>query len=99
MSVTVEVISWRDIPAQVIAREGDDVCRVELDVRFQQAIDQAAVRAGLVGTDDYLAQWRKGKSQASGSPAAAAAAEVDRVEGHFTDEVLARYVANEGRRP
>lgn len=99
MSSTAEIILWRDIPAQVIARAGRDVHRVELPPRFQKAIDRAAMRAGMVETDDYLGEWRKERRTVSEPPEAAAAAEVARVESLFTDEVLARYVANEGRRP
>jgi hypothetical protein len=30
-----------------------------LSVRFEEAIDMAAMRSGAGGTDDYLAEWRK----------------------------------------
>ncbi|MGH2406899.1 MAG: virulence factor, partial [Candidatus Limnocylindrales bacterium] len=54
MSATLAVIWWRDIPAQVVAREGRRTHKVVLDTRFQEAIDRAAVRAGLTATDAYL---------------------------------------------
>ena len=50
---------WRDIPAQVTAKEGRTSARRELSVRFTEAIDMAAMRSGAAGTDDYLAEWRK----------------------------------------
>jgi len=53
------VIRWRDIPAQVTAKEGRTTARRQLPDRFQEAIDEAALRAGLFGTDDYLAEWRR----------------------------------------
>jgi len=99
MTADIEIILWRDIPAQVIAREGRDVHRVELSPRFQQAIDQAAARAGMVENDDYLGGWRKEKHSTTHPPETAAPAEVERVESLFTVELLARYVANGGRRP
>jgi len=49
------VIWWRDIPAQVTAKEGRARAARELAPRFQEAIDSAAMRAGLIGTDAYLA--------------------------------------------
>jgi hypothetical protein len=99
MTATVEIILWRDIPAQVIAREGGDVHREEMAQRFQLAIDQAATRAGLVAADAYLGEWRKERRTGAGTAEAAVAAEVARMDLTFTDEVLARYVANEGKCP
>ena len=46
------VIFWRDIPAQVTAGKGRGAARAQLSERFQEAIDAAAMRAGLIGTDD-----------------------------------------------
>ena len=59
MTASLSVIWWRDIPAQVSARSGRVSARHVLPGRFQEAIDRAAVTAGLAGTDDYLAQWRR----------------------------------------
>jgi Virulence factor len=52
------VLAWRDIPAQVKA-QGDDgqSFSVELDPWFSQHIDRVAMREGMYGSDDYLAQW------------------------------------------
>jgi len=56
----VQVVSWRDIPAQVKARQGGERSSRALTERFQEAIDVAAMRAGLTETDDYLGEWRTG---------------------------------------
>lgn len=53
------VIWWRDIPAQVVARQGRTTVRAELPARFQQAIDRAAMRAGLEGSAAYLEHWHR----------------------------------------
>ncbi|MFL6286844.1 MAG: virulence factor, partial [Actinomycetes bacterium] len=50
-----QITSWRDLPSLVIAREGDDVTKVQLAPRLQEAIDEAAMRLGETGSDDYLA--------------------------------------------
>lgn len=60
------VLYWRDIPAQVIVRQGRRNARRELAPRFAEAIDMAAMRSGAAGTDDYLAQWRKADPVAVG---------------------------------
>ena len=56
------------------------------------------MRAGLAGSDDYLAQWRRGGPiPADGDPQAEADALAHRLENEFTDEVLAALVAAGGR--
>jgi Virulence factor len=58
-SAELTVISWRDIPAQVTATDGNRTARVELSGRFLTAIDEAAVTAGLVESNVYLEEWRR----------------------------------------
>ena len=48
-------VYWRDIPAQVIARQGRKTSfKRELHPRFQRAIDRAAMRARKESEDAYL---------------------------------------------
>ena len=58
----VQVVWWRDIPAQVTAGAGRNRARAILPDRFQIAIDAAATRAGVINADDYLAEWREMKT-------------------------------------
>src|SRR5919197_5889382 len=53
------VVYWRDIPAQVIVKKGRESAKVQLNERFEKAIDRAAMRAKLRDTDSYLAEWRR----------------------------------------
>ncbi len=52
-------VYWRDIPAQVIAKERRENAKIVLTERFAEAIDSAAMRAKMAGTDAYLEQWRQ----------------------------------------
>ena len=53
------MIRWRDIPMQVVARGAEGAsARALLPDRFQEAVDAAAMVAGLIGSDDYTAQMR-----------------------------------------
>ncbi|MGF0538077.1 virulence factor [Agrobacterium sp. ES01] len=54
------IVYWRDIPAQVIIKQGRKTAKRELSLRFTEAIDMCAMRTGAAETDDYLAEWRKG---------------------------------------
>jgi hypothetical protein len=67
------IVYWRDIPAQVIVREGRRAEKRELPERFIQAVDRAAMRAGARDSDAYLAEWRRGTPAPCGDDLAAAA--------------------------
>jgi len=90
------VIYWRDIPAQVTATEGSAAVRVALPDRFQEAIDEAAMRAGLVGSDDYLAEWRRDTRECGPDLAREVDAEAARLEEKFTEEELRRVAGSGG---
>jgi hypothetical protein len=91
------VISWRDIPAQVIVKQGRETAKVQLSQRFQEAVDRAAMRAGKGSSDAYLADWQRSAPRPCGddlqSEAAAAAAHL---EAQFTDEDLERLIRAKG---
>ena len=40
------IVYWRDIPAQVIVKKGRQNAKRELQLRFTEAIDMAAMRSG-----------------------------------------------------
>jgi len=80
---SLTVIWWRDIPAQVVARDGRLSNKHVLPGRFQDAIDRAAVKAGLAGTDDYLGQWHRESRECGGDLQAAVRAEVKLLEAAF----------------
>jgi cvfA/B/C family virulence factor len=91
------VIWWRDIPVQVTAKEGRTRAARELAPRFQEAIDAAAMRAGLIGTDEYLEEWRREPSSCGDDLEAEVAQEAERLEAAYTDDVLERLVRASGR--
>jgi hypothetical protein len=53
-----KILYWQEVPTQIKAEDDVDEVMLPLDVRFQERIDDLAVRRGLQGSDDYLAQWR-----------------------------------------
>jgi hypothetical protein len=56
--IQYQIVYWRDIPAQVRLRRGDQRVARSLDPRFQEAIDEAAMQARTTSSEDYLADWR-----------------------------------------
>ena len=85
-------IYWRDIPAQVTAQRGRIREKALLDARFQDAIDRAAIVAGLTNTDSYLAEWRRVAARCNGDMAATVAAEVARLEDAYPGDRLERLI-------
>jgi hypothetical protein len=98
MTASLTVIYWRDIPAQVNAAEGDAIARVQLSERFQQAIDVAAMEAGLVDAEAYLEQWRQESRPCGLDLHGEATAEADRLEAEHGPDVLARLIRTGGVR-
>lgn len=91
------VISWRDIPAQVIAKRGREAAKVQLSARFQEAVDRAAMRAGKGSSDAYLADWQRSPPRPCGDDLKAeAAAEAARLEARFSAEDLERLIRAKG---
>lgn len=92
------VIYWRDIPAQVIARAGRNAAKSELPKRFIEAVDAAAMRAGLFNSDDYLSEWRRGAPApcADDLDAAVAAAIAD-IERTYDAARLRTLIENGGK--
>jgi hypothetical protein len=91
------VIWWRDIPAQVTAKEGRARAAAELPPRFQEAIDAAAMRAGLIGSDAYMEEWRRVPRGCGDDLEAEVAREAERLDAGFTDEALDRLVRANGQ--
>ena len=90
------VISWRDIPAQVTAGKGRNAARVPLSERFQEAIDAAAMRAGLIGSDGYLEEWRRQARPCGDDLDAEVASAAAQLELEYTDGRLERLVRASG---
>jgi hypothetical protein len=91
------VISWRDVPAQVVVKRGRETAKVQLSQRFQEAVDRAAMRAGRGSSDAYLEDWRRAAPQPCGDELQAEAqAAAEAIEARYTDEDLERLIRAKG---
>jgi len=94
---SLTVISWRDIPAQVIVKRGRESAKVQLSARFQEAVDRAAMRAGKGTSDAYLADWKRSDPRpCSDDLQAEAAAEAAHIEARFSDADLEALIRAKG---
>ena len=90
------VIYWRDIPAQVTARDGRRQSKEVLHPRFQVAIDKAASRAGKRAYNDYIEEWRRVQRTCGDDIEAEVAAEVERLETGYDKHRLAQLIQSGG---
>lgn len=58
-----QILYWHDIPVQVRAGGRRDRVSVALPERFQEAVDAAAMRAKLTGSDAYTDGYHWGEAQ------------------------------------
>ena len=91
------VISWRDVPSQVVVKQGRDTVRVQLSARFQEAVDRAAMRAGKGSSDAYIADWKRAEPRDCGNDLKAEAmAEIARIEARYSDADLEKLIRAKG---
>jgi len=84
-----QITQWHEIPSLVVAREGDVVAKVQLASRFQEAIDEAAMRMGETDADAYLSGWSKTPwVQSTGTPAEVADAVASDLDAQFDEAAL-----------
>jgi hypothetical protein len=93
---SLTVIWWRDIPAQVLARDGRRSSKVVLHPRFQVAIDKAASRAGKRAYNDYIEEWRKVARACGDDLEAEVNAESERLEAEYDKHRLAELIQSGG---
>jgi|SRR5690606_8537441 len=81
---TYQIMYWHDIPVQVRAGGRRDRASVELPPRFQVAVDNAAMAAGLTGTDAYLEGFAwSNPGEREGAPAEVAASVAAELEAQY----------------
>ncbi len=89
-------IWWRDIPMQVIARDGRRSAKRVLDKRFQFAVDKAAMNSGKKAYGDYIEEMRRAERPCGDEIEAEADAEMARLEAAYTKDKLHALIAAGG---
>lgn len=88
-----QLTSWRELPSLVVVRDGDQVVKVPLPDRFQEAIDEAAMRLDAADATAYLDGWTRSEWQpVDDSPDVAAPRLVAELETRWTTEAVTAYL-------
>jgi Virulence factor len=98
-SSEVVVIMWRDIPAQINGKSGDQRHQVMLPHRFQKAIDRAAMVADMKTAQAYVGEWRRTNQPLTGELVECVDGIAAGIDSEFTNERLHGLVANGGWDP
>jgi hypothetical protein len=97
MSTSYQILYWRDIPAQVKVRSGSKRINRQLSPRFQEAIDEAAMRGEATSTDAYLEEWHSSDWEESAEDADQLADSLAaRIEAEYTPERIKTLKSNKG---
>jgi hypothetical protein len=89
-----QITYWRDLPSLVVVRDGGDVTKSPLAPRFQEAIDEAAMRLGDLSSDAYLAGWvRCDWTPVAGTTAEVADEVVASLEAEWTPDRIGSFLA------
>jgi len=92
-------VYWRDIPAQVIAKERRQSAKVPLSDRFSDAIDRAAMRAGKGSSDAYLEDWKRISVACGDDLQSEAETAAARLEQEYDKDRLLVLIRNKGDEP
>ena len=89
---------WRDLPSMVAARADEETVKSQLAPRFQEAIDEAAMRLGDTGADDYLAGWERSPwTEADGTPSEVLERVAAELDADWPADRINRYLDELGR--
>jgi hypothetical protein len=96
-----QITWWRELPSLVVVRSGPepdaDLTKSPLAARFQEAIDEAAMRLGDTDSTAYLDGWRRSPWTATDElPIAAADRLVAELEATWTPEAVGAYLDSLG---
>lgn len=92
------IVYWRDIPSQVIVKQGRNKQKILLNPRFQEAIDRAAMRARKTDSNAYMDEWKRVKSliEDGNDPLTIVRREAQQIEADYPDARLLQLIKNHG---
>ncbi len=92
----LKIVFWRDIPGQVVYREGRRNTRLRLPARFSKAIERAAYRLRKHDKDALFDPWHDVDQPFAGDVGEQARALVRQLDEDYTDEVLETLIRASG---
>jgi len=92
----IKIVYWRDIPGQVVIREGRRSKRLRLSRRFTKAIERAGYRLSKKKQDALFEPWHDVTQSFDGDINEQANQLVRHLEERYTDDVLETLIRASG---
>ena len=92
----LKIVFWRDIPGQVVIRQGRRSTRLRLPSRFSRAIERAAYRLKKKQQDALFEPWHDVAQPFTGDVKQQAEQLLRHLDAHYTDEVLETLIRANG---
>lgn len=92
----IKIVYWRDIPGQVVIREGRRSKRLRLPRRFAKAIERAGYRLRKKQQDALFEPWHDVTQSFDGDIDEQAKQLVRQLEERYTNEVLETLIRASG---
>jgi len=92
----LKIVYWRDIPGQVVFREGRRNTRLRLPARFSQAIERAAYRLKKTDENALFDPWHDVAQPLQGDVRKQAEQLRRQLDETYTDEVLESLIKARG---
>lgn len=93
-----QITRWHEIPSMVVVRQNAEIIKILLPSRFQEAIDEAAMRMGEIDADAYTNGWiREGWINSDKDPQDLAETIASELEEKFTDAHLLNILNSLGK--
>ena len=92
----LKIVYWRDIPGQVVIREGRRSTRLRLSPRFARAIERAAYRLKKHDDNALFDPWHDVAQPFEGDVREEAQRLLRSLELQYTDEVLENLIRASG---
>jgi hypothetical protein len=92
----LKIVYWRDIPGQVVIRQGRQSTRIRLSSRFWKAIERAVYRLKKEQEDAWFEPWHDVRQSFKGNVEEQAGILVKQLEEHYTEDVLEKLIRASG---
>ena len=94
----LKIVYWRDIPGQVVYKEGRRNTRLRLPARFMKAIERAAYRLKKQDQDAWFDPWHDVAQTVEGNDVRGQAERLIRqLEDDYSDAVLDQLIRASGK--
>ncbi len=93
----LKIVYWRDIPGQVVFKQGRRNTRLRLSARFMKAIERAAYRLKKQQKDALFEPWRDVAQAIDGDVKEQAQLLIKQLEAQYPDAVLEQLIRASGK--